>query len=91
MRTIAESEGNRIPGGFVGDEVGDGETALEHAVAVLDPTASKGLEVDVVVVVDPASIRAAGGPFGAGDVFVAMTRPTRALVVVEAATAGGAG
>jgi DNA helicase IV len=73
----------------LGNAVGDGETALDHEVAVLDPTASKGLEVDVVVVVDPASIRAAGGPFGAGDVFVAMTRPTRALVVVEVATKGG--
>jgi DNA helicase IV len=77
-------------GAALGDEVGDGDTALDHAVAVLDPTASKGLEVDVVVVVDPGSIRAAGGPFGAGDVFVAMTRPTRALVVVEAASEAGA-
>lgn len=72
----------------LGDAVGDGETALDHDVAVLDPTASKGLEVDVVVVVDPDGIRAAGGPFGAGDVFVAMTRPTRALVVIERSDTG---
>lgn len=72
----------------LGDAVGDGDTALDHDVAVLDPTASKGLEVDVVIVVDPHAMRSAGGPFGAGDVFVAMTRSTRALVVIERSDAG---
>lgn len=67
----------------LGDRIGGGAEALEHPVAVLDPTSSKGLEVDVVVVVDPEGIRQAGGPFGTGDVFVAMTRPTRALILIS--------
>ena len=40
---------------------------------------SKGLEFDVVVLVEPAAV-AAGG---AGDLYVAMTRPTRQLRVVH--------
>jgi DNA helicase IV len=63
------------------DDVGDDEHALDARVAILDPTASKGLEVDAVIVVDPDAIADAEGGRGASDLFVAMTRATRSLVV----------
>ncbi len=53
--------------------------SLDDPLVVLDARASKGLEFDVVVLVDPASIRAGG----AGDLYVAMTRPTTRLDVVH--------
>ena len=48
-------------------------------VTLIDPRESKGLEYDVVVVVEPAQIAAR-----AGDLYVAMTRPTQRLVLVHA-------
>lgn len=51
---------------------------LDARLAVLSPREAKGLEFDVVVLVEPAEI----ARYGAGDLFVAMTRPTRALHVV---------
>ena len=48
-------------------------------VTVLSPRASKGLEYDVAVVAEPGQI--AKRP---GDLYVAMTRPTRRLVMVHA-------
>ncbi len=51
---------------------------LDARLAVLSPREAKGLEFDVVVLVEPAEIARSG----AGDLFVAMTRPTRALHVV---------
>jgi len=56
-----------------------GGDVLAAPVAVLDAVAAKGLEFDVVVLVEPAEI-AVGGP---GDLYVAMTRPTRRLHVVH--------
>ena len=52
-------------------------------VALLDPLLAKGLEFDHVVVVEPAEIVAAE-PAGHRALFVALTRPTRRLVVVHA-------
>lgn len=49
-------------------------------IEVLSPLASKGLEYDVVVLVEPSHVLA--GPGGASDLFVSMTRPTRRLVIV---------
>jgi DNA helicase IV len=61
--------------------VGD-EADLRADVVVLDPEGAKGLEFDHVVLVEPALVAAeATGP---GDLYVAMTRPTRHLVVVHA-------
>ncbi|WP_418607085.1 hypothetical protein [Georgenia sp. SUBG003] len=40
---------------------------------------AKGLEYDLVVLLDPASVLGSG----AGDLYVAMTRPTRRLHVVH--------
>ena len=56
-----------------------GGDLLGAPVVVLDAVAAKGLEFDVVVLVEPAEI-ARGGP---GDLYVAMTRPTRRLHVVH--------
>src|SRR5690606_33258561 len=55
-----------------------GGDVLAASVVVLDAVASKGLEFDVVVLVEPEEI-AEGGP---GDLYVAMTRPTKVLHIV---------
>lgn len=59
-------------------EAPDGDV-LRARLAVMGPVASKGLEFDVVVLVDPAVI----GQTSPGDLYVAMTRPTRRLRVVS--------
>ena len=51
-------------------------------VALLTPLLAKGLEFDVVVVVEPADIVDAE-PAGHRALFVALTRPTRRLVVTH--------
>lgn len=48
---------------------------LRAPLMVLDAPASKGLEFDIVVVVEPTHIAA----HSIGDLYVAMTRPTRRL------------
>ncbi|MFC7405344.1 HelD family protein [Georgenia alba] len=66
----------------------DLRAATEHAdgdplgarVAVVSPVEAKGLEYDVVALVEPAAILEPG----TGDLYVAMTRPTRRLHVVHA-------
>jgi DNA helicase IV len=68
------------------DEVGSGANALDRSVAVLDARSSKGLEVDVVVVVDPDGLRSAGGAHGVNDLYVAMTRATQHLIVMTPGT-----
>jgi DNA helicase IV len=59
-------------------------TDPEENAVLLTVTEAKGLEFDVVVVVDPAGIRA-GSPRGANDLYVALTRPTRRLGVFKPA------
>lgn len=54
---------------------------LDAPLSLLTPREAKGLEFDVVVLLEPAEVLAQG----AGDLYVAMTRPTRALRVVYAA------
>ena len=56
-----------------------GGDVLRSRLLVVNPVLSKGLEFDVVVLVDPADI----GERSAGDLYVAMTRPTRRLRVVS--------
>ncbi|MDD9205865.1 AAA family ATPase, partial [Georgenia sp. 10Sc9-8] len=56
-----------------------GTDPLAARLAVLDPVAAKGLEFDVVVLVEPTAIVVTG----TGDLYVAMTRPTRRLHVVH--------
>jgi DNA helicase IV len=53
------------------------------SVALVTPLLAKGLEFDVVVVVEPAEVVRAE-PAGHRALFVALTRPTRRLVIVHA-------
>jgi DNA helicase IV len=62
------------------ERVGYGAQGLGAPVSVLDPWTAKGLEFDSVVVVDPDSIAREAGP---GSLYVALTRPTRRLIVIE--------
>jgi len=62
----------RVPGASFGTDVD-----LQRPLVVLTVAQAKGLEFDSVLVVDPAAILA--GPRGANDLYVAMTRATRAL------------
>ena len=50
---------------------------------LLSPREAKGLEFDHVVVVEPALIADEGGDRGLREVYVALTRPTKTLVVVH--------
>jgi DNA helicase IV len=54
---------------------------LTDEVVLLDPAGSKGLEFDVVVLGEPAELMPESDR--AGDLYVAMTRPTRRLHVVH--------
>jgi DNA helicase IV len=60
-----------VPGGDLGD-----------GVPLLTPRQAKGLEFDHVVVVEPALI--AAHEQGLRELYVALTRPTKTLVVVHA-------
>ncbi len=60
---------------------GPPEVAERERVRVLSPALAKGLEFDLVVLVDPVDLGA--GIEGAVDRYVAMTRATRELVVLE--------
>ena len=57
-------------------------TGLDDGVTVVPVSVVKGLELDGVVVVEPARIVA--GPAGLRALYVALTRPTQRLVVVHA-------
>jgi DNA helicase IV len=63
--------------------VASGTGALDSRVSVLTVAETKGLEFDQVVVVEPADLIGAG-PRGPHDLYVALTRATRELVVVHA-------
>jgi DNA helicase IV len=54
----------------------------DSSVPVLTPRHAKGLEFDHVVVVEPAAI-AEDGEQGLRELYVALTRPTKTLVVVH--------
>jgi DNA helicase IV len=81
IRSVVESA--------VRSTLGDDASALlaggtDARIVVLSPAEAKGLEFDVVVLVGPDEVTAdAPGQSGASDLFVAMTRPTRELVVVH--------
>jgi superfamily I DNA/RNA helicase len=66
---------------------GEGESGSlfdDTRIAVLTPREAKGMEFDHVIVVEPAQIveEAAEGQ-GLRELYVALTRPTRTLVVVH--------
>jgi DNA helicase IV len=58
------------------------EPDLEHRTVVLTARQAKGLEFDSVVLVDPDGI-AEEGPRGLNDLYVALTRATKTLVVLR--------
>ncbi|MDH2445035.1 AAA family ATPase [Amnibacterium sp. CER49] len=62
------------------EPVGYGAEGLRAKVSVLPPRIAKGLEFDAVVVVDEERIAAEDG---SGSLYVALTRPTQRLAVVD--------
>ncbi len=62
---------------------GHGEGALDAPVAVLRARDTKGLEFDTVVVVDPRAVGRQG--IRGSDVYVACTRATKRLALLELA------
>jgi DNA helicase IV len=71
---VPRSLAGTLPPGDLFDEV---------SVPVLTPRQAKGLEFDHVVVVEPAAV-ADDGDRGLRELYVALTRPTKTLVVVHA-------
>jgi DNA helicase IV len=71
-----------VPRAFTGN-LPQGELFDEISVPVLTPRQAKGLEFDHVVVVEPAAV-ADDGDRGLRELYVALTRPTKTLVVVHA-------
>jgi DNA helicase IV len=68
----------------LGDAAPDDPEDLEAPVVVLAVGASKGLEFDAVVLVEPAEVLAES-PRGLNDLYVALTRATQRLTVIHAA------
>jgi DNA helicase IV len=60
-----------------------GEMFDETDVPFLTPREAKGLEFDHVIVVEPALIAEEGAERGLRELYVALTRPTKTLVVVH--------
>ncbi|HEY3436498.1 MAG TPA: AAA family ATPase [Actinotalea sp.] len=81
---VARHDVGRVHAALAASPVGEhlrphgSSSLLDARLAVMTPLESKGLEFDVVVVVEPAAI---ADP-SVGDLYVAMTRPTQALVVI---------
>jgi DNA helicase IV len=65
------------------DEAPPGDAFDELSVPVLTARDAKGLEFDHVVVVEPARIVEDGGEAGLRHLYVALTRPTKTLIVVH--------
>ena len=77
LAEVAAAVSARLP------EAGYGsDPDLERRTVVLPVRQAKGLEFDTVLVVDPAAIAAAR--HGENDLYVALTRATQRLGIVEA-------
>lgn len=76
--TVPAGLADRFPVGTVRAGAG----ALQAQAVVLDVGAAKGLEFDTVVLLEPADVLEQS-PRGANDLYVALTRPTRRLVVMH--------
>ncbi|GHG56635.1 DNA helicase [Sinomonas cellulolyticus] len=64
-----------------GPRVGGGAGSFEQDIVVIDPREAKGLEFDVVVVLEPSDLL--DHEHGkVGDLYVAMTRPTQRLRLI---------
>ncbi len=66
--------------------IGDPTFRATSRVRSLTPELSKGLEFDLVVLIDPAAF--GQGIEGAVDRYVAMTRPTQQLVILTSSPTG---
>jgi len=73
-----------IRAGVLGPDAPADPEDLEAPVVVLPVGASKGLEFDAVVLVEPAEVLAES-PRGLNDLYVALTRATQRLTVVHSA------
>jgi DNA helicase IV len=58
-------------------------TGLDEGVTLVPESVVKGLELDAVVVVEPARI-VSGHEHGMRSLYVALTRPTQRLSIVHA-------
>ena len=65
----------------LGVRIGDAHDLLDATVGVFTPDDVRGLEFDIVVVVEPAAIVEETG--GLGALYVALTRPTQRLIVLH--------
>jgi len=65
-----------------GEAAARGASGLTRPIAVLTGFEAKGLEFDAVVLADPAAL-AAESARGPASLYVAMTRPTQRLTLVE--------
>ncbi|MGF0116442.1 HelD family protein [Promicromonospora sp. Marseille-Q5078] len=83
VRALREAVESALPGALGPEEASRllAQRPEDAQVVVLDPRGTKGLEFDAVVLVEPEAVT--GGPGGASDLYVAMTRPTQRLVVVH--------
>lgn len=64
----------------IGEPVGFGSEGLGSRITVMGPRTAKGLEFDTAIVVDQRGIVADSG---AGSLYVALTRPTQRLAVLD--------
>jgi DNA helicase IV len=64
----------------LGEDAGAVLGDLDAGIVVVDPRRAKGLEFDVVVVVEPQAVQDEAGARG---LYVTLTRPTQRLVVVH--------
>jgi DNA helicase IV len=83
--TLAREEGLLaviVPSALEAEAAGVGGSAFDDGVPLLTPRRAKGLEFDHVVVVEPAAIT--DDEQGLRELYVALTRPTKTLVVVHA-------
>jgi DNA helicase IV len=74
---LAAAVAQAVPGAATG-----AEPDLERRTVVLTARQAKGLEFDNVLLVEPEAI-AAAGPRGLNDLYVALTRATKDLVILE--------
>jgi DNA helicase IV len=81
-----DAVGSVLPAAVAG-AAGGGDPDLDNPVVVLTVRQAKGLEFDSVLVVDPDGI-AAGSPRGPNDRYVALTRATQRLGVLQPVPAG---
>ncbi|MEE2032275.1 RNA polymerase recycling motor ATPase HelR [Rhodococcus chondri] len=83
---VTEDELPRAVEHFVRDEAGREGTSVvigpPDVPGAVAPSETKGLEYDAVLVVEPERI-IAGGPRGAADLYVALTRATQRLGVLH--------